>query len=172
MQRRQLHVQTVNRLRCDWVHAYLNHLSSFTFIEVFTVANSKYYSVHCWETSRLIQITISVVGRCRNCFCMRLCFFFFFSNPMEESTNSLKSIYLFWCLLPSEICRPTQYKTRPMYWSMKSAGTNSTLNILYCQSAFPQSNKYKLYITRIHVRADIQVLYITSPTREVTSDIS
>ena len=40
VQRRQLHVQTVNRLRCDWVHAYLNHLSSFTFIEVFAVANS------------------------------------------------------------------------------------------------------------------------------------
>ena len=40
MQGRQLHVQTVNGLRWDRVHAHLNHLSSFTFIEVFAVANS------------------------------------------------------------------------------------------------------------------------------------
>ena len=152
------------------MHAYLNHLSSFTFIEVFTVANSKRMVSTAEKTRDSYRLPSTLFGSCRNCSCMRLCLFF--SNPKEENTNSLKSIYLFWCLLPSAICRPTQYKTKPMYWSMKSAAMNSTLNILCCQSAVLQSNKYILYITRIHVHVHIQVLYIISPTREVTSHIS
>ena len=100
----------------------------------FTVTNSQRYSVHRWEISTLVWITISVVGEMKKLFLVRHCIFF--RTPMQERINTPMVDFI--CL---DACN-----------HLKSAGMNSTLNNLYSQSEAPHPNKYMyiLFITRIH----------------------